>query len=354
MPPSDEKRRIHLPLFALIASVFAIAAFGIIIYLQIQTLSQERINASNDLSLKLIGLTRPVVNKLAASYTDTTGNLVADAPTDPAKQIDPDVLNISYVATKDPQQFRDGFKELMDHLSQATGKSVQYILIDKTDDELKDLRDGKLQIGGFSTGTVPLAVDASGFVPVCRLGAAAAAGYHMLIIVPASSPMTQLSDLKDHELGVTEPSSNSGYKAALVLLSQDVGLLPGRDFTLRFSGEQDASIAHIADGSYQSAAVASDVLDRAVAGGRIKQSAFRVIYSSELFPTAALGYAYNLKPELAAKISAALLDFDWKGTGLEKLFGPGGETKFIPVNYKNDWALVRRIDDAMGDIHILK
>jgi len=354
MSPSDPKKPFTLSVVAVLASVVAVAVFGVVIYLQIQTLSQQRIQTNNEVSLRLIGLTAPVVNKLAAPYTDASGNLVADPPADPTKQIDPDVLNISYVATADPEKFRDGFKELMDHLSQATGKQVKYTLIADTDDELKALRDGELQIAGFSTGTIPLAVDACGFVPVCRLGGSAEDGYHMLIIVPANSSMQTLADVKGHDLGVTESSSNSGYKAALVLLSQDFGLLPGRDFNLRYSGGQDSSIAHIADGSYESAAVASDVLDRSVAEGRIKKTAYRIIYSSELFPTAAIGYAYNLKPALADKIRAALLDFDWKGTGLEKLFSSTGQTKFIPVNYKNDWALVRRIDDAIGSAHVIK
>ena len=131
-------------------------------------------------------------------------------------------------------------------------------------------------------------------------------------------------------------------------------MLPNRDFNLRFSGGQKTSISHIADGSYPSAAVASDVLDRAVAQGDIKKSAYRIIYTSELFPTGAIGYTCNLKPELADKISKAFLDFDWKGTGVEKLFGSTGQTKFIPVNYKNDWALVRRIDDAIGSAHVVK
>jgi len=350
---TKSRTHLHFPV-ALVVSVIVIGAVAVVIYLQIQTLMQERINAANEASLRLSGLATPVVNRLASQYSDANGNMVADCPSDPAQQLDPPVLNISYIATEDPEKFRDGFKELMAHISQATGKPVNYVLTRDTDEELRDLRDGKLQIAAFGSGTVPLAVDACGFVPVCRLGGSAEDGYHMLIIVPANSPMNQIYDIKGHELGVTEVSSNSGYKAALVLLSKDVGYVPGRDFTLRFSGGQDLSIKHIADGTYQAAAVASDVLVRAEAEGRIKVSDFKVIYSSELFPTAPLGYAYNLKPELAAKIRAALLDFQWKGTGLENLFGPSGQTKFIPVNYKNDWALVRRIDDAIGSAHVLQ
>jgi hypothetical protein len=40
----------------------------------------------------------------------------------------------------------------------------------------------------------------------------------------------------------------------------------------------------------------------------------------------------------------ALLSFEIKGTPLEAEFGSGDQTKFLQVNYKNDWALIRRID----------
>jgi phosphonate transport system substrate-binding protein len=341
-------------LIALFGSVVVIATIGFAVYLKIQKPMEKQVHQNNEISLRLTGLTAPVVNKLSPEYTDANGNLIADPPSDPAKQVDPDTLAISYVAAEDPGKFRDGFKELIDHLAKETGKKISYDMINDTDDELKQLHDGRLQIAAFGTGTVPLAVDACGFVPICRTGGSTEDGYHMLIIVPTDSPIRQISDLKGHELGVTEPTSNSGYKAALVFLSKDFGLNPGPDFALRFSGGQETSIGHIADGSYQAAAVASDVLERAVAEHRIKQSDYRVVYSSELFPTAAFGYAYNLKPELAAKLKKAMLDFDWSNTGLEELFGAAGQTKFIPVDYKNDWALVRRIDDAIGNAHVLK
>ena len=44
-----------------------------------------------------------------------------------------------------------------------------------------------------------------------------------------------------------------------------------------------------------------------------------------------------------------LLKFDWKGTGLEKEFGPEGKDKFVPVNYKDDWANTRRIDQVIAE-----
>jgi phosphonate transport system substrate-binding protein len=175
----------------------------------------------------------------------------------------------------------------------------------------------------------------------------------MQIIVPADSPIQELKDLKGRELTLTEPGSNSGFKAPLVLLSKDKGLQPGRDFTIRYSGGHDASIEGVANETYQAAAVASDIFARALNEDppKYQKQQFRVIYESENFPTAGFGYAWNLKPELAAKIREAFFKFEWKGTGVEKEFAASKQTKFVPVQFKDDFALVRRIDDAIRSVH---
>ena len=170
----------------------------------------------------------------------------------------------------------------------------------------------------------------------------------MHIIVPADSDIRSIADLKGHELTLTEPGSNSGYKAPLILLRSRHGLEPERDFTLRFSGGHAESIRGIADKTYQAAAVAGDLLKRAVAQGTIKQSDYRSIFDSEAFPTACFGYVHTLKPELATKVREALNSFDWKGTGMEKEFASSEQARFVPANFKDDWALVRQIDDATG------
>jgi len=50
------------------------------------------------------------------------------------------------------------------------------------------------------------------------------------------------------------------------------------------------------------------MLTRETAAGVIKPNQYRVIYTSESFPTAGLGYVYNLKPELAKKVPTTSLD----------------------------------------------
>src|SRR5262249_22634414 len=150
---------------------------------------------------------------------------------------------------------------------------------------------------------VPSAVNSGGLVPLCTIGRddGNIASNYCQIIVPAASPIQSLGDLKGHMLTFTSLGSNSGYKAALVLL-RDRGLLPQRDYSVRFSSSHDASIQGISKGEYEAAAVASELLQRAVASGSADKAKIRIIETSKPFPPATIGCAHDLAPELVEKI----------------------------------------------------
>lgn len=284
-------------------------------------------------------------------FTDANGDLVADTPQDPAKQISPAKLIFSYIGASNADSERDNWKEFVVFLSQQTGKPVDLVVFKTTEEQIQALDEGKLHITGFNTGNVPEAVNNAGFVPVCTSGhddGKTIASYTMQIIVPNESSIRAPLDLKGHTIAFTDRTSNSGYKAALVHL-KDLGLLPQRDYNCRFSTGHDQSIQGVASGDYQAAAVASNMLERAIATGAVDRAKIRVIEESKPFPPATLGYAYNLAPELAEKVRTAFFAFSWSGTGLEKQFAGTGATKFVPVNYKTDFEWTRLIADSVQD-----
>jgi phosphonate transport system substrate-binding protein len=91
--------------------------------------------------------------------------------------------------------------------------------------------------------------------------------------------------------------------------------------------------------------VASDLLKRLIAQGRVDGKAIRTIYTSpESFPPACYATSYRLKPELAEKIKKAFFDFRWEGSSLQKAYSPAGQTKFVPISYKEAWAPVREME----------
>lgn len=223
-----------------------------------------------------------------------------------------------------------------------------------TVEQLKALRAGELHVTGLNSGTVPMAVNAAGFVPVCLVPGVKGDGVtHTRVIVRADSPIQSLDDIRGKEMVYTSPTSNSGFKAPILALMEKANLQPGVDYNIRYSQGHDQSIKGLAAKQYEVTAVASDMLERAEAAGEIKRSDYRVIYESESFPAGSLGYTHKLKPELADQIRAAMLSFDWKGTALEnELASP--TTKFVPANYKDQFALLRKIDDVTGTKHEIK
>ncbi len=282
-------------------------------------------------------------------YTDKDGDLVADLPEKPADRINPPKLIFTGITLDDPRKASAVWKPLVEHLSKEVGRPVEYdTALRKVEPQLTALRDGKLHVTAFSTGSVPPAVNSAGFVPVCvpahENGTFA---YQMEIIVPAGSPAQTVTDLKGRQLTFSTLSSNAGLKAPMYLLSEEHGMYPGRDYTFNLSGGYVQSLRGIASGQYEAASVANDVLRREVARGTIKKEQYRTIYTSGNFPPMCFGHAHNLDPELAGKVRKALLGFSWAGTSVEAEYGPAGLKKFMPVDYKKDWELVRTIDQGM-------
>jgi phosphonate transport system substrate-binding protein len=345
-PNPPVPRHAMRPVLLMVVSCCAAAVIGLGLWLKFY-----RVAPIEDSKMGLVasGFNDPITHKLAPQFTDANGDLVADAPTDPAKWIDPAVLHFCFVATDDAETNKKSWQAFSDYLSKVTGKPVEYLLVTSTHDELKAMAEGKLQVAGFNTGSVPTAVNLVGFVPVCAIPTFDGGDItHTDIIVPSDGPIQKPQDLKGRELTLTDLDSNSGCKAPLVLLRNNFELQPLTDLHLRYSHSHEASIEGIASHKYEAAAVADDMLSRKLAAGVIKPDQYRIIYSSDSFPTAGLGYVYNLKPELAQKVRDALLSFDSKGTPLEGVLNSSKRTTFVPVDYKKDWSLIRWIDDQMG------
>lgn len=303
--------------------------------------------ASNVVTRMFTGENAPVIAEM--SFPDADKDLVADPPTDAAQLINPDVLVFSYVASEEEGPAEETWKELLAALKEKTGKDVKFVRYTDVGEQLAALKKSELHIAGLNTGLVPIAVDRDGFVPLCTFGRPDGSfGYKMEIIVPAGSPIKDPSQIKGHKVTFTRPDSNSGCKAPFVLLKDEYHLLPEGDYQWGFSQGHEDSIKQVAAKQFEVAPVASDVLARMEQKGEVDPAAVVSIYKSERFPPATIGYVYNLAPELRDGIREVLLGFNWSGTGLEKEFGPE-TTKFVPVNYKDDWANTRRIDQVIAE-----
>jgi len=283
---------------------------------------------------------------LDARYCDEDGDLVADQPKDPKAWQDPATLVFSYTPVEDPAVYENVFADFMAHLSKVTGKRVRWYPAESYAAQVEAMRSGRLHIAGVAAGPTPYAVNLAGFVPVAGMAAPdGSIGYTLRLITHKDSAIKSVADLKGKRVAHVSPSSNSGDTAPRALFSA-LGVVPGKDYEVLYSGKHDNSIMGVVNKDYDAAPVASSVVDRMQARGMFKASDIRVVYESAPFPRTAYGVAHNLTPELKAKIREAFLGFDFKKSALAKEFKD--TERFAPVNYKDGWRDVRTIQQAQG------
>ena len=284
--------------------------------------------------------------QLDAMFCDVDGDPVADAPTDPAAFINPDTLVFAYTPVEDPAIYEDIWDPFLDHLAEVTGKQVRFFAVQSNSAQVEAMRSGRLHLAGFSTGPTPFAVNLAGAVPFAIMGSDDGNfGYTLQLYVRADSDIHEVADLKGKVVAHTSPTSNSGHQAPEALFP-GLGVVPGEDYEIRFSGSHDNSLLGVVAGDYDAAPVASEVVERMAARGLYDPEELRIIYETDRFPTTSYNYVYNLDPALVEKIKEAFFTFDFTGTELGEEFE--GVSKFVPITYKDDWTVIREIQAFNG------
>ncbi|MCO7231525.1 MULTISPECIES: phosphate/phosphite/phosphonate ABC transporter substrate-binding protein [unclassified Cobetia] len=298
-------------------------------------------------SLLLVPTLAQAQFSLGERYSDADGDMVADIPADPAELKDPATLVFAYTPVEDPAVYADAWSDFLEYLAEKTGKKVQFFPVQSNAAQIEAMRAGRLQIAGFNTGSTPLAVACAGFRPFTMMAADDGSfGYEMEIITYPGSGIDKVEDIKGREMAFTSETSNSGYKAPSAILKSDYGMVAGTDFTPVFSGKHDNSVLGVANKDYPAAAIANKVARRMEQRGVIKPEQLKTLYTSQTFPTTSYGMAHNLTPELQEKIKDAFRTFPWEGSSLAEEFTPVGETQFIPISFKKEWEVIRKIDAA--------
>jgi phosphonate transport system substrate-binding protein len=111
------------------------------------------------------------------------------------------------------------------------------------------------------------------------------------------------------------------------------------------SGGHDKSILGVSYGDYDMAAVADDVFERMVGRGTIKREDFRVLYTSDVFPTNGYVHAHDLKPAVSAKIRECFFNYAFSEAEKKEF---NGEDRYVPIAYRQQWAVVREVAEKSG------
>jgi len=278
-------------------------------------------------------------------YCDENHDLVADAPRDANRLKNPGTLVFAYTPIEDPAVYQNLFKPFQEHLARCTGKKVVYFTVQSNAAQIEAMRAGRLHVAGFASGQTGFAVNLAGAVPFAIKGnETGPRTYTQVVVVKKDAPFQKLSDLKGRKVAHTSPSSNSGNMAPRALFPAE-GLTPDKDYKVLYSGKHDQSLMGVINGDYDAAPITSDVYERFLLRGVIKEGDLRIIYRSGRFPTSAFAHTHDLEPQLAEKLKQCFFDFRF-GAEMKKEFL--GDDRFLPISYKDDWALVRKVAEDSG------
>ncbi len=153
------------------------------------------------------GLSVPSRKGLAPGYVDKDGGLLADAPSDAKKLLDPDTLVLASYEGDDDDRERVDWQSFADRLAAATGKQVHLRTYENTADQVAEIKAGKIHIVALHSADTPYVVNNAGFIPVAVLGTEqGASGNHLDIAVRPDSPIKSLADLRGKRLTCTRPT----------------------------------------------------------------------------------------------------------------------------------------------------
>ena len=295
--------------------------------------------------VRATGLIDITPKKLAAGYADDDGSMLAAAPKESAKWIDPAKLVIAHLKDSDADSPDVDWAKFDEHLSQVTGKPVSDLEVENGPSEIDNIKSGQITLMALHGVDAPFLVNNCGFHPVAVLGDDHGIwGNRLDLIVPTNSAITKPADLKGKTLTCTGPRSIVGYRAAIVLLMQNEKLRPNVDYFIDWTQSQTESIQGVTKGTFEIAAVSDEKLHSLIESKKqskkISASQYHLVYQSDVFPRTTIGYFYNLNPALAAKVQDAILSYKPFATQDDD-----APMHFLKVDYKKDFSLVREIDD---------
>ena len=283
--------------------------------------------------------------ELDTPYCDEDGDLLADAPKDAKRQKDPDTLFFTNSPLDDSAVFKELMRPFVEYLAKCSGRKLRFYDVYSSAAAIEAMRSGRMHIGTMSSGDTAFAVNVAGAIPFgIRGDASGPQGYQLWVIVKKDSTLHKLSDLKGKRVAHTTPSSNSGNLAPRSLFPRE-GLTPDKDYKVMFSGKHENSVSGVASGDFDAAPIAHDILLRMAERGMVKLEDFRIIWKSQNFPPGGLSLAHDLAPALQQKIRDCTYGFKYPP---EMVKGFQGADRWLPIDYKKDWALIRAVAHDSG------
>jgi phosphonate transport system substrate-binding protein len=159
--------------------------------------------------------------------------------------------------------------------------------------------------------------------------------FRSVFITTTDSGIKTLADLKGKQISFGSQSSTSGHLMPRSFMMQ-AGFDMDKDIKrIAYSGAHDATIASVASGKVDAAALDITVWKKFVAENKVDTAKVNVFYTTPPYFNYNWSVHASMAPELRAKLTKAILDLSPDTAEGKEILGLARATKFIPTKEEN-------------------
>ncbi len=253
------------------------------------------------ISSKITAATLGMLVLAACSSSTSASGTGAEPQTKP--------ITFSAVPNQQSANLQENYQSLLAMLQKETGREVRFVVAPNYEAVIDGLRDGSIDVADLGSFAYVIAKD--GGVNIAAVAARVTKkgdppGYRSYGIVPAGSPIVDITGFRGKKVCFVDPKSTSGFlypKAGLLA----AGINPDADIDPIFSGAHDTSVLNVVGGKCDAGFAYDTMVDRQlIERGSLKPGQIAVVWRSEIIPGSPVVVKDDLDAELLRKLTEAL------------------------------------------------
>ena len=194
-------------------------------------------------------------------------------------------INVAFIPAEDAGKTLSDNKDLIAYMKQSFGVDVSGAVGTSYSAVIEAMRSKKVDIAFYGPFSYILAHEEANAQALIQGQDkdGKLATYNSLILAPADSPLTALSELRGRSFSFVDPASTSGHLVPSYTILQKGGLKES-DYKPIYAGSHPASYQAVANKKVEAGAIASDIFASGVAAGTIDPSKVKILDTSFPIP----------------------------------------------------------------------
>jgi phosphonate transport system substrate-binding protein len=243
----------------------------------------------------------------APAATTAASTAATTAPATTSAKLSLSKVRLGFIPAENATKVIEQAQPFIDALSKELGVPVELTVGTNFTATIEALASKKIDVAWFGPFSYVLAADKYNAEAILmQLGKNGATSYKSMIFANPKSGIKTIADLKGKSFSFVDPASTSGNLIPRYTLTK-AGLDPDKDVQGTFAGTHDVSILGVSSGKTDAGAVASDIFEKLISEGKIKESELVKVAESAPIPNSPIAVYKDMNPNDKKIIADAFL-----------------------------------------------